>query len=50
MRRYIFTDWERRLLEEWLNNGAENQSTRDLLSKIRQGWPILAIDRNGTAE
>ena len=44
MRRYIFTDWERRLLEEWLEDGAENQSARDLLSKIRQGWPILAED------
>lgn len=45
MRRYIFTDRERRLLEEWIESEeSESQATRDLLTKIRKGWPGLAED------
>jgi len=42
MRSYLFKDWKRRLLEEWLNNGAENSCQLVLLSKIRKRWPMLA--------
>jgi len=44
VRRYIFTDRERRLLEQWIDSEKESQSTRDLLTKIRKGWPRLAED------
>ncbi len=44
MRRYIFTDRERRLLEAWIETAEESQETRNVLSWIRQGWPGLADD------
>jgi len=45
LRRYIFTDRERRLLEQWIDSEMnESQATRDLLTKIRKGWPRLAED------
>jgi len=45
VRRYIFTDRERRLLEQWIDSEMnESQATRDLLTKIRKGWPRLAED------
>jgi hypothetical protein len=45
VRRYIFTDRERRLLEQWIDSETnETQGTRDLLTKIRKGWPRLADD------
>jgi len=44
VRSYIFTEWEEEKLEEWLRDGTEDQSTRDLLSKIRRGFPGLAED------
>lgn len=44
MRRYIFTDRERRLLERWIETDEENQEIRNILSWIRQGWPGLADD------
>ena len=44
MRRYIFTDRERRLLEQWIDSEMESQATKDLLTKIRKGWPRLAED------
>jgi len=44
MRRYIFTDRERRLLESWIEAGEENQETENILSWIRQGFPRMAED------
>jgi hypothetical protein len=44
LRRYIFTDLERRLLERWMETEEESQETRKVLSWIRQGWPSLAED------
>ena len=44
LRRYIFTDRERRLLERWIETEGESQETRKVLSWIRQGWPSLADD------
>ena len=44
MRKYIFTDRERRLLEEWIEEGAENQQTRIVLSWVRKNWISLEED------
>ena len=44
MRRYIFTERERRLLREWIEEGEETQETRKVLSWIRRGFPLLAED------
>jgi len=44
MRRYIFTDRERRLLEAWIETGEEAGDLPRVLSWIRQGWPRLAGD------
>ncbi len=44
MRRYIFTEVERRLLEEWLKTGRENQRTKDAFCKIRGNVPSLNRD------
>ena len=44
MRRYIFTERERRLLREWIDEGEETQETRKVLSWIRKGFPLLAED------
>jgi len=44
MRRYIFTDRERRLLEEWIEEGVENQQTRIVLSWVRRNWIGLEED------
>jgi len=44
MRRRIFTDRERGLLEAWIETAEENQETRNVMSWIRQGWPGLADD------
>ena len=44
MRRFIFTDRDRRLLEAWIAGEEENQDMRKLLSQIRKGWPLLAND------
>ena len=35
MRSYIFTDHERRMLQEWVFHGVESQSLLDLFTKIR---------------
>ena len=44
MRRFIFTDRDRRLLEAWIAGEEETQDMRKLLSQIRKGWPLLAED------
>ena len=44
MRCYIFTKNERRLLEEWLKTGEENQTTRDAFWMIRRNVPPLNRD------
>lgn len=44
MRRYIFTKNERRLLEEWLKTGEENQTTRDAFWMIRKNVSPLNRD------
>jgi len=44
LRKYIFTDRERRLLEEWIEEGAENQQTRIVLSWVRKNWISLEED------
>jgi hypothetical protein len=44
MRRYIFTERERRLLEEWMEAGEETGETRKVLSWIRKGFHGLAED------
>lgn len=44
MRRYIFNENERRLLEEWLRTGEESQSTRDVFWNIRRNVSPLNRD------
>ena len=44
MRRYIFTEAERRLLEEWLKTGRESQKTRNAFYKIRASVASLNQD------
>jgi len=44
LRRYIFTENERRLLEEWLKTGEENQTTRDAFWMIRRNISPLNRD------
>ena len=44
MRGYIFTERERRLLRDWIEEGEETQETRKVLSWIRRGFPLLAED------
>ena len=44
MRRYIFTERERRLLERWIETAEEVEDLQRILSWIRQGWPGLAED------
>jgi len=44
MRRFIFTDRDRRLLEAWILGEEETQDLRKLLSQIRKGWPLLSGD------
>ena len=44
MRSFIFTERDRRLLEEWIAGEEETQDMRKLLSQIRKGWPLLAED------
>jgi len=44
MRRHIFTDRERRLLEEWVAEGVESQQTRIVLSWLRRNWIGLEED------
>jgi hypothetical protein len=44
MRRFIFTDRERGLLEAWLTEGVENQQTRIVLSWVRRNWISLEED------
>jgi hypothetical protein len=44
LRRYIFTDRERRLLEDWIETAEETGDLPRILSWIRQGWPGLADD------
>ena len=43
MRACIFTERERRLLKAWLE-GEGTRETRNILSWIRKGWPLLAED------
>lgn len=44
MRSYIFTEWEREKLKEWLTEDFEDQMTRDLFSKIRSNTQTLSSD------
>jgi hypothetical protein len=44
LRRYIFTERERRILEEWLKTGEENQKTRNAFCMIRRNVPSLNRD------
>ena len=44
MRSYIFTEKERRLLEQWLKTGDENQATKDAFCLIRRNMPHLNRD------
>ena len=44
MRKFIFTERERRLLRKWLETGEENGETLKVLSWIRKRWPMLAED------
>jgi len=44
LRRYIFTAKERRLLEEWLRTGEENQKTRNAFCLIRRNVSPLNRD------
>jgi len=50
LRRYIFTEKERRLLEGWLRTGEENQTTRDVFSLIRRNVSPLNRDLRLTLE
>jgi hypothetical protein len=36
LRGYIFTEYERRLLEEWLEKGSESQVTLDMFWRMRR--------------
>ena len=44
MRTYVFTKKERRLLEEWLQTGRENDETRKVFTWIRANVPQLRRD------
>ena len=44
MRRYVFTEAERRLLDEWLRTGRESQETRNAFYKIRANLASLNRD------
>lgn len=44
MRKYIFTENERRILNLWLEEGVETQSARDLFTKIRVNITELRKD------
>ena len=44
MRRYIFTENERRLLEEWLRKGEETQKTKNVFFLIRRNVSPLNRD------
>jgi hypothetical protein len=44
MRRFVFTERDRRLLEAWMAGEEETQDMRKILSQIRKGWPKLADD------
>ena len=45
MRRFIFTERERRLLERWIEDEEEeDQQTRIVLSWVRRNWSTLADD------
>jgi len=44
MRRYIFTEKERRLLEEWLKTGEENQTIKNAFWMIRRNVSPLNRD------
>jgi hypothetical protein len=44
VRRYIFTERESELLRGWIETGEESQATMNVLSWIRQGFPLLAED------
>ena len=44
MRGFIFTERERRLLEEWLESGVETAETRRLFTWIRQRMSVLRGD------
>lgn len=46
MRAYIFSEKERRLLEEWLETGIESQEARNLHYKIRKNLTLLRQDMN----
>jgi hypothetical protein len=44
MRTKIFTERDRRLLERWLQDGAEDDETRKLFTQIRRRTPQVLID------
>ncbi len=46
MRSYIFTEKERRLLEDWLKIGKENQKTKNIFFLIRRNVSPLNRDLN----
>ena len=44
MRKYLFTDTERRVLKEWIKTGKETKQTQKLFSKIRRINPRIVND------
>ena len=44
MRRYILSDEERRMLKTWIDTEAEDQTTRNLFTVIRDSLPRLMDD------
>lgn len=50
MRRYIFTEKERRIIDTFLEDGTKLEGYGQLLSRIRQYWPMLTDDFTRTLE
>lgn len=44
MRRYIFTEKERRIIDTFLEEGVKLEGYGQLISRIRQYWPVLTDD------
>ena len=44
MRRYIFTENDREILQKWLDTGHEDQQTRNLFSQIRKNVSKIRRD------
>jgi len=44
VRRYIFTKKERRIIDTFLEEGTKLEGYGQLISRIRQCWPVLTDD------